>query len=77
MEGDADILYKVLVNGMENQGAMVANTGNMPENEWVSLGTWQAPSPDGSYIRLGLRLDIARETMGEIAIDAVAFIYRQ
>ena len=77
MQGSADVLYKVLVNGLETGGAVVANTSNMPENQWVSLGTWQVVSPDGRRVELGLRLIVPRDTPGEVAIDAVAFIFRQ
>lgn len=77
MEGNAEILYKVLVNGIETQGALVVDTGNMPSNQWVSLGTWNAPSLDGRPIRLALQMKIFGGTLGEIAIDAAAFISRQ
>jgi hypothetical protein len=77
MEGNVEILYRVLVNGIETQGAMVVDSGNMPSNQWVSLGTWNTPSTDGRPIRLALQMKIFGGAPGEIAIDAAAFISRQ
>ncbi len=77
MQGDVEVVFEVLVNGLEHQGVLVASTGNMPDNQWISLGTWQASSPDGKYIQLALRLDIAEGILGEVAIDTAAFIFRQ
>lgn len=83
MEGNADLLYKVLVNGQESQGALVVSTGNMPDNQWVSLGAWQAQADpnlftiEEGYVTLGLSLDIPQGSLGEISIDAVAFIFRE
>ncbi|MCJ7625847.1 MAG: hypothetical protein MUO76_20335, partial [Anaerolineaceae bacterium] len=77
MEGNAEILYKVLVNGIKTQGAIVVYSGNMPSNQWVSLGTWNTPSIDGRSIRLALQMKIFGGALGEISIDAAAFISRQ
>jgi len=77
MEGEADLTYKILINGEESQSTLIASIENFPDNQWVSLGTWEVSSSDTAYVKLGLMLDIPRGSVGEIGVDAVAFIYRQ
>lgn len=75
LHNKAGVTYKVLANDVELEGdPVLVNQIDYP-GSWVSLGLYDVSSLlYGKSVRLSVRLDIKGGTLGDIAIDAVAFI---
>jgi hypothetical protein len=74
VSGNAEVEYKFLVNGEEAPQALVVDLGSLPGDQWVVLGNWTASSDDSAPVKIALQMSIAGRTVGDVAIDAVAFI---
>ncbi len=75
INGDSDLVFTPVIDGEDSPSTVIANTQIIPGGQWVSLGTWDVVSDNG-FAKLSLKVQIPRETIGEVAIDAVAFIRR-
>ena len=76
VEGHAEALFRVLVDGNQFQGAMAVDLGSLPGDHWVSLGSWDTSAAASTPIELAVKMEVASGTIGEIAVDAIAFIRR-
>jgi hypothetical protein len=74
VSGNAEVMYKFLVNGVEAPQVLVVDLGILPGDQWILLGNWNAGSPDSSPVKIALQMNISGGTIGDVAIDAVAFI---
>jgi hypothetical protein len=71
----AGVTYRVLANDVELEGdPALVNQVDYP-GSWVSIGLWDVSSLlYGKSVRLSVRLDVKGGTLGDIAIDSVAFV---
>ena len=76
VEGHAEALFKVLVDGSQFQGAMAVDLGSLPGDHWVSLGSWDTSAAASTPIELAVKMEIAGGTIGEVAVDTIVFIRR-
>lgn len=81
INGTAEINYKLLVEGSE-----ISSTGEIPpvltqgdeqEPHWQSIGSWQIPEVFGESVQMAVEMNIVAESIGEIAVDAIAFVKSQ
>ena len=56
------------------ESSPVTMQGDDLDPRWQSLGTWQIPDIFDDNVQLALELDVDAETIGETAVDAVAFV---
>ncbi|MCC6147499.1 MAG: hypothetical protein IT308_08025 [Anaerolineaceae bacterium] len=79
IQGNAMVTYRLLANGVElprsdGAGGVASTQGSWPGGQWVLLGSWEIPRIYEPRVRLSLQMDIAANTPGEAAADAVIFI---
>lgn len=81
INGSAEVTYKFYASGLQMAQAddsleviLSDGQGRNQEAQWLSLGTWTIPEYFGNSVRISLNLEVAAETNGDVAIDAVAFI---
>ncbi len=80
--GNAPLSYMFLVNGealgrgADDQLELLVpdGQGNRPGGQWLSLGAWEIPLTYAPTVRLGLKMRLPAEAVGEAAADAVAFL---
>ena len=80
--GNAPLSYMFLVNGEalgrgeNDELELIASSGqgNRPGGQWLSLGGWEIPLTYAPTVRLGLKMRVPAEAVGEVAADAVAFM---
>jgi hypothetical protein len=79
INGTAEVSYKVFVNGVElkpenNQSPIKLMQGKHKGSQWLSLGFWKIPSAYGAFAKISLQIETETESVGEIVVDAAAFI---
>ena len=79
MQGNATVTYKALANGNElirTDGTTVITSpqGKYPGGSWVLLGAWELPLLYAPGAPISLVMEIAANTAGEAAVDAVVFM---
>lgn len=79
IQGNAVVTYRLLADGVElprtDGAATITSTqGKWPGGQWVLLGSWEIPRIYEPRVHLSLQMDIAANTPGEAAVDAVIFM---
>ena len=80
IHGTSEVKYRVLANDsnelQSHTGDFVftITQGDEQEPHWVSLGTWTVPEVYGDTVALSLQIETTNDSIGEVAIDAVAFV---
>lgn len=80
VQGNATVTYKMLANGNEltrtdGTTAITSPQGKYPGGSWVLLGSWELPLLYAPEAWLSLVMEIAGNTPGEAAVDAVVFMH--
>jgi hypothetical protein len=81
INGTAEVIYRVLANGTNillpegsENGDIQMTQGHYRGGQWVSLGTWSVPPVYGDSVKLSLQLETISDSVGDAAVDAIAFI---